>query len=82
MKDCINIVQLRDKYEKRIALNELQIDLLFEYCPFDLLKVIHNKRISFKLPEIKCIMQQLLNGLNCMHDKMVGYLDFSMCLNP
>lgn len=74
MEGCINIVQLLNTYEKQIALNELQIDLIFEYCQFDLLKVIHNKRISFRLPEIKCIMQQILNGLNCMHDKMVGYL--------
>ena len=41
--------------------------LLFDYLNFDLIGITDNK-IKFNLPQIKCIMQQLLNGLVYLHE--------------
>lgn len=41
--------------------------LLFDYLSFDLTGMT-NKSIKFTLPQIKCIMKQLLEGLVYLHD--------------
>ena len=41
--------------------------LLFDYLSFDL-TAITDKQIKFSIPQIKCIMKQLLNGLVYLHD--------------
>lgn len=42
--------------------------LLFDYLNFDLIGITDNK-IKFTLPQIKCMMQQLLNGLVYLHEQ-------------
>jgi cyclin-dependent kinase 12/13 len=41
--------------------------LLFDYLSFDLTGMT-DKKIKFSLPQIKCIMKQLLDGLVYLHD--------------
>jgi len=42
--------------------------LLFDYLNFDLTGMT-DKKIKFTVPQIKCIMQQLLKGLMYLHDQ-------------
>lgn len=82
MRDCKNIVQLLKSYRERVALNELRIDLLFEFCPIDLQKIIWNKKIIFRLAEVKTFLHEILCGIRAMHEQKVErttYLGFSVC---
>lgn len=80
MQDCANIVRLMKGREYQVSKDELRIDLLFEYCPHDLQKLIANKNIIFQLSEIKAFLRQILNGLNGMHSKMVRLSFLSTCI--
>lgn len=68
---CQYIVRLLKGREKEIGRNDLRVDLLFEYCPYDLRKIISKPSISFKLEEIKTFLRQILTGLAFMHKKLV-----------
>lgn len=70
MQDCENVVHLYAGREQ-IILNELEIDFLFEYCPYVLKTIILNRRISFRLNEIKSFLRQMLLGLRAIHSKGV-----------
>lgn len=72
MRDCSYIVQLLKGREKRIGRNDLQLDLMFEYCPYDLKKIIQKTSIRFKFEEIKSFLRQILVGLAYMHKHLVG----------
>lgn len=71
MHGCKNIVQILESFENKVALNAIRIDLVFEFCPFDLFKVIRNMRINFQIAEVKAILKGILCGLYAMHQKMV-----------
>lgn len=71
LQDSINVVRLLKGRERELSQNDLQVDLLFEYCPYDLRKIISNTGINFHLGEIKTLLRQMLNGLDHMHTKSV-----------
>lgn len=73
MNECKYIVRLLKGREKQIARNDLQVDLLFEYCPYDLKKIVQKPNIPFKLEEIKTFLRQILIGLDYMHKKLVRF---------
>lgn len=73
LQDCENVVHLYKGREQQLCKNELTIDLLFEYCPYDLKKLILNRRIAFRLDEIKSFMRQMLLGLREIHSKSVSF---------
>lgn len=70
-RDCANIVRMMEHYDHRVDNNIIRMDLVFEYCPFDLRKVIKNIKITFQLDEVKCFLRQILNGLHYMHERRV-----------
>lgn len=70
MVTCANVVKILDCFDHRVP-NAIQMDMIFEYCPFDLGKVIKNARIEFRIDEVKCFLRQILNGLAFMHEKQV-----------
>lgn len=72
LQKCDNIVTLLNGREKQISKDELRVDLLFEYCPYDLQKIISNPRITFQFNEIKAFLRQMLIGLDFMHSKSVS----------
>lgn len=72
LQDCENVVRLYTGSEQILSRNQLTIDLLFEYCPYDLKKLILNRQINFRLDEIKSFMQQMLLGLREIHSKLVS----------
>lgn len=73
LQDCQNVVRLYKGREQQLRKNELIIDLLFEYCPYDLKKLILNRHITFRLDEIKSFMRQMLLGLREIHSKSVSF---------
>lgn len=72
LQKCENIVKLLNGRENQISKDELRVDLLFEYCPHDLKKIISNPRITFQFNEIKAFLRQMLLGLDFMHSKLVS----------
>ncbi|TID13305.1 hypothetical protein CANINC_004992 [Pichia inconspicua] len=64
-----HVLQIIDMvYEKKGS-------FFYTVCPYissDLNGLINNPRISFSLPQIKCLMQQILEGINYVHQS--GYL--------
>lgn len=72
MQYCENIVHLYTGRERLESKNDLTIDLLFEYCPYDLKKLISNRQINFRLNEIKTFLRQMLLGLRELHSKSVS----------
>ncbi|XP_055315802.1 cyclin-dependent kinase 9-like [Sitodiplosis mosellana] len=76
LQKCDNIVTLLSGREDQITEDDLQVDLLFEYCPYDLRKIISNTRIIFTFSEIKAFLRQMLLGLDYMHSKSIMHRDF------
>lgn len=72
-----NIMQILDEKKVRVALHEIRIDLIFEYCPLDLLKIIKNRQILFQLAEVKTFMREILLGVRAMHTNKVSYFFYS-----
>lgn len=58
----LNVEKYRSKGNKYF-----EIDLVFEYCDFDLSKLIKNRRVKFTMAQIKGIMVQLLTGIEYIH---------------
>lgn len=51
------------------------IYLILDYCKFDLCFLIKNSNVVFGVPEIKCIMYQLLQGVHYVHSNNVIHRD-------
>ena len=49
--------------------------LVLEFCEHDLAGLLSNQDVSFKLEEVKMIMQQLLNGLYYIHINKIIHRD-------
>lgn len=86
LRNIKNIMQIIDQKKVRIAMHEIRIDLIFEYCPLDLLKIIKNRQILFRLAEVKTFMREILLGVHAMHKNQVYYFStqsmnsfFSLC---
>ncbi|KAH0561366.1 hypothetical protein KQX54_016357 [Cotesia glomerata] len=49
--------------------------LVLEFCDYDLAKLISNTKLTFRLSDIKTIMQQLLHGLFYIHSNNILHRD-------
>lgn len=78
MVKCENIVQIIEWFDHRMVTSAIQVDMIFEYCPFDLRKVITNSKIQFRIDEVKCFLRQILNGLSYMHDRQVPIICYAL----
>jgi len=70
-----NIVQL-----KAVAVGQ-QLESLFlvmGYCHYDLASLIDHMKTPFKEEEIKCLMLQVLKGLDFMHSKFIVHRDLKV----
>lgn len=72
LQDCTNVVHLYQGCERQVSRNDLNVDLLFEYCPYSLKQVILDRQINFRLSEIKSFLRQILLGLQEIHSKSVS----------
>lgn len=54
--------------------------LVFEYCSIDLFALQQERGPAWQMPrsEVKCIMQQLLRGLDCLHQNFIIHRDIKL----
>jgi cyclin-dependent kinase 7 len=64
------LVQLYD-----VFIGDGILNLVLEFCPSNIEKVIRNKAIKLDIEHVKCYMRMLLDGLCCMHDHFVIHRD-------
>lgn len=70
--NCSTIIRLLDAYDVNIDGKIIKMDLMFEYCEYDLGKVLKSFT-TIRIDEVKCFMRQILHGLFYMHEKMVCF---------
>jgi len=73
-----NIIKLK---EVVVGYKKDSIFLVFEYCEYDLVKIIEKMRkfkFYFDLGDVKCIMIQLLKGVDYMHKNYILHRDLKL----
>ena len=73
-----NIIKLK---EVVVGYKKDSIFLVFEYCEFDLVKIIEKMRkfkFYFDLGDVKSIMIQLLKGVDYMHKNYILHRDLKL----
>lgn len=66
-----NVVNLRDSFWSK----EGELCMVFEYMHFDLWRLSTSPNITFSMVQIKCIIQQMLEGLHQCHSAGIMHRD-------
>ncbi|EGR30809.1 hypothetical protein IMG5_123230 [Ichthyophthirius multifiliis] len=78
LQDHPNIVKFK---EVVVGQNQNSIFLIFEYCQIDIANLIYRmniEKVYFTESEIKCIVLQLLNGIQHMHKQFQIHRDIKL----
>ena len=70
-----NIVQLK---EVVVGKHLDSIFLVMEYCEQDLASLLDNMASPFKVAQIKCLILQLLHGVQYLHDQFIVHRDLKV----
>nr|ACT98268.1 cdk2-like protein [Schmidtea mediterranea] len=76
-----NIIYLKEICIKQNIVNgvfEFNYFLIFEYCEYDLLKLLKDRNVRLTFANIKSIMEQSLRGLNHLHEKGFMHRDIKL----
>lgn len=65
-----NIVRLRD-----VFIHKLNINLVFDFLPVDLEKLIKDRRCEIRTQDIKTMMKMMLQGVQYLHNHWVMHRD-------
>lgn len=66
-----NIINLLDYTSNRGSINT-ELELVFDYCEYDLLRLVKNNKVIFKLADVKNLLYQLFTGLDFIHENNVS----------
>lgn len=68
-----NVISLLDvmRFNDKTDQAAYDLDLIFEYCRFELTKIIANRKIELRLADIKNLLCQLFTGLDYIHQQCV-----------
>lgn len=66
-----NIINLLDYKSNRGPINT-ELELVFDYCEYDLLRLVKNKKVIFELADVKNLLYQLFTGLDFIHENNVS----------
>ncbi|KAI9033151.1 Pkinase-domain-containing protein [Hyaloraphidium curvatum] len=73
-----NILQVQEAVSYRINTAEgrkVEYALVFEYMDHDLAGLLHSKQHAFEEVQIKCLVRQMLRGLDFLHSKGILHRD-------
>lgn len=54
------------------------LHLVLEFCPYDLEKVIRDKKIALKSEDVKCYLQMILKGIEACHSHYILHRGMSL----
>ena len=73
--NIVNLLEICNEKPKFTSKFTSNFYLVFEFCDYDLAKVLSNPNIKFSLGEIKNVIRQLLNGLYYLHINSIIHRD-------
>merc|ERR1719331_1595074 len=74
-----NIVTLRDVvFSDKVEDQRGDVYLVFDFYHFDLAGLVYGQKHRFKLPEVKCLMKQMLDALEYCHWREVLHRDLKL----
>lgn len=70
-RNVINLIEVWSTIASAKNIYDAKLYLIFDYCEYDLARLLQNNKVNFGASEIKNILLQLFTGLHFLHSKQV-----------